>query len=168
MSVFLQNFHPCQTPCVLSVAPLPVLLSVPPAAIISPSPHHLFFPSICATSAIFYPYTPTHPLTSLSHSIIFLSFYTISRTSSPLSLSLTLCFSLFLLSVLVSRTRSRFLALYYLNLHTLTILLYIYLSHTLSPLCPATNSDMVLISCHFPLYSSFENCDGGGGVRVEG
>ena len=60
--VFCRHIHPRQTPRVLSVTMLSILLSGPPTAIISTLPHNLFHPSIRATSTIFYPYTPTHPL----------------------------------------------------------------------------------------------------------
>ena len=61
LSVLFCHFHPCLTPRVFSVSPLSILFSVLPAAIISLSPQHIFLPSIRATSAIFYPYTHTHP-----------------------------------------------------------------------------------------------------------
>ena len=174
LSVFCRHFHPCQTPRVFSVAPLAVLLSGPPAAIISPSPQHLFLPSIRATSVIFYPYTPTPFLSiSLLYISIYLSIYLSSLTHFLSTLSLTHSLSLYIsprrLSPLASYSLSHSLLLNSPFSHYFTL----YLSHTLSlkfyrataspiSLCPATNSIMAMISSHSPFSSSFGNWDGGG------
>ena len=103
LSVFCRHVHPCRTSRFFSVAPLYVLLSSPPYAIIYPSPQHLFLPLIRATSAIFYPYTPTYSLALYITHIyfylyIYLYIYILLLVFSILYLSLTLCLSIFLYS----------------------------------------------------------------------
>ena len=87
LSIFCRHFHPHQTPCILSVVPLSVLLSGPLAAIIYPSPQNLFLPLICAISAIFYPYTPPNPSLSISLLYIYIYIYISPLTNflSPIS-----------------------------------------------------------------------------------
>ena len=94
LSVICRHFHTCQNPRIFSIAPLPVLLSGPPSAIIYLSPNHLFLPSIHTTSAIFYPYTPTHPL-PLYPTPIYFYLSILSHSLSLSSLYHSLCVSLY-------------------------------------------------------------------------
>ena len=119
LSVFYRHFHTRWTPIVLSVAPLSVFLSGPPTAIISPPPQHLFLPSLCAISTIFYTCNPTYSLplyltTLYLYLSIYISIYISPLTHfiSPLSLTLTLCLSIFLFNFLVSWTLTHFISLY--------------------------------------------------------
>ena len=136
-------FHPRKTPHILSVSPLSVLLSGPPASIISPSIQYLFLPSINATFAIFYPYNYTHPLPLyLTHLYFYLSIYFLSLTLSILSLSLNIFHYIFpqSLSLPDSYSLSHFLLLKSPFSHYLTL----YLTHTLS------NSLFLLQSLRLP------------------
>ena len=114
LPVFCRQFHPRRTPCVFSVAPLYVLLSCRPVAVISTLPHILFLHSICATSAILYPYTPTYPLPLFFAPLYFYIYIYISPHSIYLSsLSHSLSVSLYLFNILVSRHITHFIPLYY-------------------------------------------------------
>ena len=55
LSVFCFHFHLRQNPRVFYATSISVLLSVPPATIISTSPQYICLPLICAPSAICYP-----------------------------------------------------------------------------------------------------------------
>ena len=133
LSIFFRHFHPHQTPRVFLIALLYVLLSGLTDVIIYMSPHHIFLPLIRSTSAIFYSYTPTHPLPLyFTHIYFYLYIYLLSLTFSLFSLSLTLCLSIFLLNAIFCWPLTNFLTLYYLILHSLTILLSISLVHSLS------------------------------------
>ena len=98
LSVFCLHFRLHWTPNMFSVAPLSFLLSVPPTEIIYLSPHKLFLPLICVTSAIFYPYTPTHPLPLYITPLYFYIYIYLSLLThfiSPLALTHSLSLYIF-------------------------------------------------------------------------
>ena len=141
LSIFYCQSHPRQKPSVSSADPLYVLLSGPPATIISLSSQNLVLPLIHTTSTIFYPYNPHSPplyITPLNFYLyiylsiyiskyisIYLSIYLISLTLSFLSLvhSLSLYISPQHLILRESYSFYHYPFYHYLNL---------YLCHTLS------------------------------------
>ena len=128
MSVFCRHFYPRQTPLNFSVYLLSLLLYGPPTTIISLSPQHLYIPSISATSAISYPYTPLTP--SLSIALLYISIY-LSISSHSISISsISYSLSIFLYSSSMSYSPG-FLLTFSLSIIELSIIsLYYYLSLT--------------------------------------